>query len=75
MDRYGGTWEKESRRRQKFVAPGWRFEEMLFGGHLTRLIERVEPSNPDSMSVSTNRVMSLIKDAIVQILEVYLELG
>jgi hypothetical protein len=47
-------------RHQKFIAPGWRFEEMIFGGRLIRLFRRVGPSDPDSMSVSTNRVMSLI---------------
>ena len=48
-------------RHQKFIAPGWRFEEMMFGGHLFRLIERVRPSYPDRMSVSTDDVMTLIE--------------
>jgi len=47
-------------RRQKWIAPGWRFEAMVFGGHLIRLVEGVRPSHPDRMSVSTNRVMSLV---------------
>jgi hypothetical protein len=47
-------------RRQTFIAPGWRFEEMIFGGHLIRLVERVRPSYPDRMSVSTDRVMTMI---------------
>jgi hypothetical protein len=47
-------------RRQTFIAPGWRFEEMIFGGHLIRLVERVRPSYPDRMSVSTRCMMTLI---------------
>jgi len=60
MNRLGGTWEQKFMRRQKLIAPGWRFEAMIFGGHLIRLVERVRPSHPDRMSVSTNRVMSLV---------------
>ena len=61
MDKYGGTWNEKSKRHQKIIAPGWRFEAMMFGGHLFRLVERVRPSYPDRMSVSTDRVMTLIK--------------
>jgi len=60
MDRYRGTLNEKLMRHQKFIAPGWRFEEMMFGGHLFRLVERMRPSYPDRMSVSTNRVVSLI---------------